>query len=118
MRPVDIETLLQFSVTTYAVPLPVDFVTPCALITRTGGGFISKVLNNHSISVDCYADTYGDAVELADTVAGELMEKEGTTEGGVQLFSVDCSLPYINPDPNNKQIPRVSFTATIICRNF
>lgn len=116
-KPIDIETELKFSVQTYAIPLPNDFVVPCALITRTGGDITSKVLNTHSISVDVYAETWSESSELANRLVGELVARENTACGDVTITLVECSLPYINKDPKHESIPRTTFTARLTCRS-
>lgn len=121
-RPLDMEaalaTYLTETLTAYAMPLPLDFDShlPCALVTRTGGDTVSRVLNVHSVSVDVYAETWGEANEKASDVAGAIVGMVGATVGGKSVTETDCNVPYANPDPRHESVPRVTMTATITVR--
>ena len=135
--PIDIEAALAAAlgsvfgtdVGVSAPPLPAGYTAgPFVLITRTGGtqlpGHAGRVYTTHSVSIDCYADTWATAQNLASWAAGVLMALPGETLAydwledpnypcEVPVYTVDCGMPYTNPDPMHPNVPRVTFTANL-----
>lgn len=127
MKPADIEGALaaQFA-NTSAPPLPEDFdgLLPYALFTRVGGSISERVVNSHSLSIDVYDATWASAQASAAALLEAVTALEGRTivwiEGATQqstpIYTVDCAIPYNNPDPLHPNVPRVTFTATVTAR--
>lgn len=86
--------------------------------TLVGDGDVTVNLYRARVSIDCRAESEGEAVRLARIAAGCLQEAEheqavaGMTVVNVRLMS----LPYVNPDPKNPVLARVSFAAQLIAK--
>lgn len=114
-EPLDMEALVcgVMPIESCAVPLPHDFeqYLPLALVTRTGGQEIERVLDRHSLSIDVYASTWTEANRLARRCVSALREAEGGA-----FRRVEANVPYDNTDTAHPDIPRVTFTAAIVER--
>ncbi len=119
--PIDAEQALSEDLSEYwghpifPPPLPETYQQqlPCALVTVVGGMDASMVTFEHDVSIDVYADTFAQAMDNARALAGifaDLKFREPSS-GRQWLTSGINALPYVNPDPNNYKVPRVTFTA-------
>lgn len=113
--PKDMEAVIcgTLPIEACAVPLPPDFDMhlPLALVTRTGGQEIERVLDRHSLSVDVYAETWAQA----NNYACECVSALRLAEGGA-LRRVEANVPYDNRDTAHPDVPRVTFTCSIVER--
>ena len=119
--PIDAEQALSEDLSEYwghhifPPPLPESYQQqlPCALVTMVGGTDASMVTYEHDVSIDVYADTFAQAMDNARALAGifaDLKFREPSS-GRQWLTSGINALPYVNPDPSNYKVPRVTFTA-------
>ena len=77
VRPIDIEDALRVDVAEFldqdvsccAPPAPDDLVPMTVCFTSLGGGSQSVVSHEYDLSVDVWASTIEDAVDLADKVS-------------------------------------------------
>lgn len=120
MRPIDAEDIVQAALNkaglnACAVPLAPDFDQrlPFALVTRAGGQTYHEAADLHLLSVDVYASTWEGATNAANRAVEIIRGMDGTFDGTVQVYEVDCNMPYRNPDPNRNDLPRETFTVTI-----
>ena len=102
-----------------AQPVPADLgdALPLAVVTRTGGSRLSMAMDSHQVEVDVYAATEAEAMAAAGIAAGivaALWRDPGQLvswrEGAID------ALPYQNPDPSRPDVPRVTFSASLVCR--
>lgn len=117
--PIDIEEYTRLALAAggfdaSAVPLPDDFTArlPFALVTRTGGQSL-PTSDQHLVSIDVYADTWATATSAANECVSIVRAMRGDFVDGVAFYDVGASMPYVNPDPNNEYVPRMTFTASI-----
>ena len=122
VRPIDIEDALRVDVADFldqdvaccAPPAPDDLRPMTVCFTSLGGGAQSVVSHEYDLSVDCWASTIEDAVDLAAEVQGivaSLPYRETTS--GRHYVTADPMAPYINPDPRRPLLPRCTFRATV-----
>ena len=121
VSPIDIEyalyvdlTQLMDSVRFFAPPVPPDLAANDVLIERVGGGRVSGASHEYDVSIDCYADTDEDAVELANAIHG-LIVSLPLRATSTQYSDASANLPYANFDPRAPQLARQTFRATVIC---
>lgn len=120
MRPIDAEDMVQArlnadGLNASAVPLPDDYDErlPFALVTRTGGQTYHTAADMHVVSIDVYAGTWAAATEAASKAVESVRALAGRYHDGVQVYRVDCDMPYTNPDPAHLEVPRMTFAATV-----
>ena len=101
----------------YATPLPDGYASdlPCALVTMVGGSAPNMVVYEHAVSVDVYAPKWAAADEEARKVAAIVaaLPTVEPTSGNQWHVTTLNSVPYPNPDPNNRNVPRCSFAALV-----
>lgn len=96
-------------------PAPDDIAENLVCFMPVGGSEQTLVSHEYSVRVDCYALKYGDAIELANDVAGlvaSLPFRSPSSGRHYPTASINA-IPYENPDPLRPQIPRVSFRAEV-----
>ena len=120
-RTIDIEDAIQAEmnadgIRAFAPPVPHD-LEGGILVTRTGGQEQSYVQDVHAVSLDCYAATDAEAVELAGTATRWLRALPGKTIGGVPCYAAEVTaLPYMNTDPDHPTISRCTLNAYVTTR--
>ena len=121
VSPIDIEYALYIDLTQlmdgvrfFAPPVPPDLAANDVLIERVGGARVSGASHEYDVSIDCYADTDEDAVELANAIHG-LIVSLPLRETSTQYSDASANLPYANFDPRAPQLARQTFRATVIC---
>lgn len=102
----------------FAGSTPRDLAGHSATFMQTGGGQIAVNVYRVQMSVDFRATTEGEAVRLARVGAGLLSAlAETETAGTLTVTQVTpMSLPYLNPDPRNPQLHRVSYNAALVVK--
>ena len=116
--PQDIEDLVQRQLNSHNIPagpppIPSDLSTPWVMPTRTGGTRDGIVYDRHSVSVDCWSDSWAGAQLLASQALDAVMRME---DDGL-AYSVEVNaLPYNNPDPRHESLPRATFAVVIGAR--
>lgn len=126
VSPIDIEDALRIDLgelmptmgdeaVAYCAPPAPDVLTPLAVcVTCLGGGQQSVVSHEYDLSVDCWADSYEEAVRLANKVQGIVSSLPyRTTASGRQYATADAMVPYLNPDPRRPLLPRATFRSTV-----
>lgn len=134
VSPVDIEDALRIDLTTLYSALGITGVTfsappvspslgeiPAAGVIvcfkRVGGSRDALVVDTHAVSVDLYADTWGEAIAEGDRLAGILAQLPYQASTALQYHSVDISTaPYTLPDTSNPVMPRVRMLIDIIAK--
>ena len=102
-----------------AQPVPPDLAAGQTVIYRTGGTEQTFVSENHYVYFDVYHETDAQAMELANTLTGEVRELVGEFLGDVPCYTSEVTtLPYLNPDTRHESLSRVSFGAEISTRLF
>lgn len=100
-RPIDIEDevrkALDGYLTAYVRPLPENFITPCILITDTGGTSVNRV-DTFNVTLDSRASTDAKAYELIRTALGVLEAQAKAQYGALRNVSVN-SLARWGNDP-------------------
>ena len=120
-RTIDIEDALQAllnagGIRAFAPPVPHD-LEGGILVTRTGGQEQSYVQDVHAVSLDCYAATDAEAVELAGRATRWLRALPGESVGGVPCYAAEVTaLPYLNTDPDHPTLPRCTLNAYVTTR--
>ena len=98
-----------------APPVTADLSAGDIVVYRVGGDRRSYVIDAHSVSIDCYADTDAAAVSLANEITGWFGDLHDL--GGIPVYDVQLTvLPYANLDPDNRQLRRYTFAAQVLTR--
>ena len=122
VKPIDIEDALRTDLATlesgwtcFAPPAPDNLAAKSLMVTSLGGAPETEVSNAHDVSIDVWADTMAEAVEMANKAAGYIASLPLRTfaSGRHYLTAEINALPYINPDPNRPLLPRATFRATV-----
>lgn len=76
----EVQKILDTYMTAYCRPLPVDFETPCILVTKVGGSDVDTI-DSAEIVLDSRASRESQAVELLNKAIGVLrkISRESTT---------------------------------------
>lgn len=114
LRPVDIEEEIRLAlkdyITVYCRPLPLDFLTPCLLITTTGGNSRNTV-DTFAVVLDARAETDGEALDYLSTALG-LLEKQAQNQVGALRNVTINSLVSWGTDPARPDLKLC--TATVL----
>ena len=122
VKPIDIEDALRTDIGAvkeswkcFAPPAPDDLAAGSLMVTSLGGAPATAVSNDHDVSIDCWAATMADAMEMANEAAGIVTTLPLRTFGSGRSYATAeiNALPYINPDPNRPLLPRATFRATV-----
>lgn len=125
VAPIDIEDALrtdigavcaslQMTVKCFAPPPPDDLSAGSLMVTSVGGASATEVSNEHDVSIDVWAKTPADAMELACKAAGIVASLPLRESASRQYKTAEVNaLPYLNPDPNRPLLPRATFRATV-----
>lgn len=111
---VDVAEWLDEGVITCAPPAPDDLLPGTICFTSLGGSAQSVVSHEYDVSVDTWAATIEDAIELANQAQGIVASLPyRVTSSSRQYATASAMAPYINPDTRRPLIPRVTFRATV-----
>lgn len=120
VRAIDIEDALRLDLAEHtdalvcAPPAPNDLQPNTVCVTRLGGGEQTAVSHEHDVSIDCWADTAADAMDLANDIQAIVASLPlRTFTSGRHYTTASAILPYLNPDPQRPLLPRYTFTATV-----
>lgn len=119
--PIDIEDALRADVgglcelRCFAPPAPDSLAPGSVCFTSVGGTAQTEVSHEYSVSVDCWAKDYAQAMADANEVAGivaalPFME---LPSGRCYVTAEINATPYINPDPLRPTLPRATFRAEV-----
>ena len=118
-KVVDIEEFLRVTLAGfgYSASIPPHHLeysdVPAVLITRVGGQEKTEVSTIHSASIDCYAQTDAQALELANMITA-IIRALPYADTSTQVYEAGFSAPpYLNPDPNHPNIPRATCTCNL-----
>lgn len=114
-RPIDIEDevrkALDGYLTAYVRPLPENFITPCILITETGGTSVNRV-DTFNVTLDSRAATDDEAYELIRNAQGVLEEQCRAQFGALRNVTVN-SLARWGNDPVRPDLKLCTLTVLI-----
>ena len=120
VKPIDIEDALRIDislegVSCFAPPAPDNLLPDSVCFTVVGGASMFAVGHEYDVSVDCWAMTDAAALDLANTICGEVCSLPlKTLESGRHYVTSDVNaIPYLNPDPLRPTLPRATFRATV-----
>ena len=108
-------TRLGYNVICFAPPAPDDVKPDSVCFTSTGGVPVAPVAYSHGVSVDCWASTDAEAMQLANDVCGIIGALTFYETEGVYPYT-EVNMPYLNPDPNRPLLPRATFNANVTLR--
>ena len=114
LRPVDIEDEIRLALTyylsVYVRPLPEKFLTPCLLVSATGG--TSKdTIDSFNVSLSARAETDAESYEYLRTAIGILEEQARQQVGALRSVNIN-SIGQWGTDPVRPDL-KLS-TATVI----
>ena len=114
LRPVDIEDVVRLALTDYlnvfCRPLPEKFLTPCLLVSATGG--TSKdTIDSFNVSLSARAETDAESYEYLRTAIGILEEQARRQVGALRSVNIN-SIGQWGTDPVRPDL-KLS-TATVI----
>lgn len=93
-------------------PRPTEFVK----VQRTGGPEVMPMVDGAQITVECWAATSGDAMDIARAARRLIKNMEGTVQSGESVHRVvEVGGPQDFPDPAS-ETPRASFTVQVQIR--
>lgn len=122
VKPIDIEDALRTDIGAvkeawkcFAPPAPDNLAASSLMVTSLGGAPATEVSNDHDVSIDVWASTIEDAMDMANDAAGIVatLPLRAFASGNHYLTAEINALPYINPDPNRPLLPRATFRATV-----
>ena len=130
MKPIDIEDVLQkdlsqaaaasgLSISISGTPVPSNLGAnlPYAVIERVGGSRWSELIDKHAVSIDVWSNRWAVSNDYASELVSLVQALPDMDDSTVDYYEAGIdAFPYNNPDLRHEDLPRVSFTATVICR--
>lgn len=114
----DIEDIV-FSATPFPPELgDIDNAQTRVCISRVGGTKTALVVDTSGVAVDVYAQTWGEALEQANVLAGVIISLPIRSGLSAQYYTAQIdTAPYELPDPSNPIHPRVRMLVSIRTRS-
>lgn len=115
LRPVDIEDQIRLALkdylTVYVRPLPDNFITPCILVTATGGSS-ENTIDTFTVVLDARAKTDAEAFSLIRTAQG-LLEAQAENQFGALRNVSTNSLARWGNDPARPDLKLCTLTVLV-----
>lgn len=124
LEPVDVESFLSADLASETLPVSPPPVSeslggslPTAMVERNGGVRLNRVADQHDCTFSVWGATWASAMDAANALAGSVARLPDRADTKTQWRSVEISaLPFNARDATHPDIPRVQFTASVICR--
>lgn len=118
VKPADVEFAIATDLGIACAPVPSNLGDnlPYSVVTRTGGGRSSFVVDRHYIDIDTWAETPGEAFEASSSLMAEALNLAQV--GGSCIYEdVQADImPRQMPDPLRPDLARYSFALIVTTR--
>lgn len=123
VKPIDIADALRRDVGAMldgvlccAQPAPDDLRADTVCFSIRGGSEQTAVATEYGVAVDCWAGTFAEAIDLANTVYYAIQRLALYGGDHAVYTTVRGNAPYPNPDPLRPTLPRATFNVQVGAR--